>query len=265
MPTRSTRWSCSPWSTQSLEHLLPWMPWASGYSQDDAVRFTAQSEQDWESRIAYQYAVTTDDAVIGSCGLMRQIGPGGPEIGYWLHPAYTGRGLAATATAALVDQTFALPDIDRLEIVHDQANTASGGIPRRLGFSEIQRRTQAQGALAPGEVGIEVVWRLTDPETASPSNKNHLQPRPRSRPPPALPSRQSCVDSACRSGCRRPARRGGCAGTHEFIDHPGRDAGVTAGVLGSNPTTPTDPGELASMPFRRGGGRCRAEGPLGRP
>jgi ribosomal-protein-serine acetyltransferase len=146
---------------QSLEHLLPWMQWASGYRHDDAVRFTFQSEQDWESRVAYQYAITTDDAVIGSCGLMRRIGPGGLEIGYWLHPAYTGRGLATTATAALVGQAFALPDIDRVEIVHDQANTASGGIPRRLGFTEIQRRTRAQGALAPGEVGIEVVWRLT--------------------------------------------------------------------------------------------------------
>jgi ribosomal-protein-serine acetyltransferase len=146
---------------QSLEHLLPWMPWASGYSHDNAVRFTFQSEQDWESRVAYQYAITTDDAVIGSCGLMRRIGPGGLEIGYWLHPAYTGRGLATTAVAALVGQAFALPDIDRVEIVHDQANTASGGIPRRLGFTEIRRRTRAHGALAPGEVGIEVVWRLT--------------------------------------------------------------------------------------------------------
>jgi ribosomal-protein-serine acetyltransferase len=50
-----------------------------------------QSEQDWESGVAYQYAITTSDAVIGSCGLMRRIGPGGLEIGYWLHPAYTWR------------------------------------------------------------------------------------------------------------------------------------------------------------------------------
>lgn len=92
---------------QSLEYLLPWMPWASGYSHD-AVRFTFQSEQDWESGVAYQYAIITDDAVVGSCGLMRRIGPGGLEIGYWLHPAHTGRGLATAATAALVDQAFAL-------------------------------------------------------------------------------------------------------------------------------------------------------------
>jgi len=164
---RLRRWRASDADTvcrlvmQSLEHLLPWMPWASGYSRDDAVRFTAQSEQDWESGIAYQYAITTDDAVVGSCGLMRRIGPGGLEIGYWLHPAYTGRGLATAAVAALVGQAFALPDTERVEIVHDQANIASGGIPRRLGFTEIERRTRPQGPVAPGKVGIEVVWRLT--------------------------------------------------------------------------------------------------------
>ena len=144
----------------SLEHLGPWMPWASCYGRDDAVQFTIQSEQDWDSGVAYQYAITTDDAVIGSCGLMRRIGPGGLEIGYWLHPASTGRGLATAAVAALVAQAFALPDIDRVEIVHDQANTASGGVPRRLGFTEIQRRPRVHGAVASGEVGIEVVWRL---------------------------------------------------------------------------------------------------------
>jgi RimJ/RimL family protein N-acetyltransferase len=39
--------------------------------------------------------------VIGSSGLMRRIGPGGLDIGYWLHPAWTGKGLATTAVAAL--------------------------------------------------------------------------------------------------------------------------------------------------------------------
>jgi RimJ/RimL family protein N-acetyltransferase len=148
---------------ESLEHLRPWMPWANGYSRDDAVRFTTQSEQDWDAGVAYQYAITTNDAVVGSCGLMRRIGPGGLEIGYWLHPACTGRGLVTAAVAALVGEAFALPDNDRVEIVHGAANIASGGVPRRLGFTEIERRARAQGAVAPGEVGIEVVWRLTRP------------------------------------------------------------------------------------------------------
>jgi ribosomal-protein-serine acetyltransferase len=166
-PVRLRRWRAGDADTlyrvvrESLEHLRPWMPWAAGFTRDDAAGFTTQCEQDWETGVAYQYAITTVDAVVGSCGLMRRIGPGGLEIGYWLHPAYTGRGLATAAAAALVDQAFALPGIDRVEIVHDAANTASGGVPRRLGFTETQQRTLAHQPVISGERVVEVVWRLT--------------------------------------------------------------------------------------------------------
>jgi ribosomal-protein-serine acetyltransferase len=55
---------------ESLEHLRPWMPWATGYDHDQAVRFTARAEQDWASGDAYQYAITTGGAVVGSCGVV---------------------------------------------------------------------------------------------------------------------------------------------------------------------------------------------------
>ena len=71
---------------------------------------------------------------------MARIGPGGLEIGYWVHRAWTRRGLATAATAALVDQAFRLPGVDRVEIIHDELNVASGKIPRKLGFTEIERR-----------------------------------------------------------------------------------------------------------------------------
>ena len=166
-PVRLRRWGAADADTvyrlvmESLEHLRPWMPWAADYSYDDAVAFTGQCQQDWESATAYQYAITIGRLVVGSCGLTRRIGPGGLEIGYWLHPAHTRRGLATAAAAALVRQAFALTDIDRVEIVHDAANTASGDVPTRLGFTEIERRDRSGEPLLSGEAGIEVVWRLT--------------------------------------------------------------------------------------------------------
>jgi RimJ/RimL family protein N-acetyltransferase len=56
--------------------------------------------------------ISTDDAVVGSCGLMRRMAPAGWRSATWLHPACTGRGLVTAAVAALVRQAFALPDID---------------------------------------------------------------------------------------------------------------------------------------------------------
>ena len=60
---------------------------------------------------------------------MSRIGPGGLEIGYWVHRACTRRGLATAASAALVEAAFGLPGVDRIEIVHDELNVASAGVP----------------------------------------------------------------------------------------------------------------------------------------
>ncbi|MGI5466174.1 GNAT family N-acetyltransferase [Streptomyces sp. CA-132043] len=65
------------------------------------------------------------------------------------------------AVAALVSQGFQLARIDRIEIHHDAANSASGAVARRVGFTEVERIQAAEGAVAPGEVGIDVIWRMT--------------------------------------------------------------------------------------------------------
>jgi RimJ/RimL family protein N-acetyltransferase len=89
---------------------------------------------------------------------MTRCGPGGLEIGYWVRSAYTGRGLATAATAALVGQAFGLPGVDWVEIVHDELNVASGQIPRKLGFTETGRRPL--DLPSPSGTGTGVVWRL---------------------------------------------------------------------------------------------------------
>lgn len=146
--------------TESLDHLLPWMPWAAGHNRDTAVGFVTRCEQEWAEGQAYNYAISDGASVIGSCGLMRRIGPGGLEIGYWIHRGWTRRGFATAAASALIRQAFALPAVDLVEIHHDEANKASGAVPRRLGFTEVERRPVPDGPTSPGEVGVEVIWRL---------------------------------------------------------------------------------------------------------
>jgi ribosomal-protein-serine acetyltransferase len=145
----------------SLEHLRPWMPWAADYDAESSGEYTRQCERDWVSGAAFNYAISTGGLAVGSCGLMARIGPGGLEIGYWVHRDHTRRGLASDAAAALTAAAFGLPGIDRLEILHDQANIASAGVPRKLGFTEVEKRPSAADQRAPGETGTSVVWRLT--------------------------------------------------------------------------------------------------------
>ncbi len=147
----------------SLEHLRPWMSWAAEFGPQDAARFTEQCEQDWESGTAFNYAIISGGAAVGSCGLMARTGPGGLEIGYWVQPKCLRQGLATAAAAALVDAAFGLPGVDQVEIVHDEANVASSGVPRKLGFTEIARRPHPDGPQAPAESGTDVVWWLARP------------------------------------------------------------------------------------------------------
>lgn len=146
--------------TESLDHLLPWMPWAAHHSRAMSVEFLEQAERDWAEGTSFNYAITHQGTtVVGSCGLMGRIGPGGLEIGYWLHHAWTGQGLATLAAATLRDQAFMLTGIDRVEIHHDEANTASAAIARRLEMTEVERRPREGGPQAPADVGVEVIWR----------------------------------------------------------------------------------------------------------
>ena len=145
--------------TASLDHLRPWTPWASDYRRESAEEYVAGSIRHWDDGTEFNYAITTAGVLAGSIGLMARIGPGGLEIGYWVHRGYTRRGLATAAAAALVQQAFRLPGVNRVEIVHDELNVPSGKIPARLGFTEIERRPLDPPPL--GGTGTGVVWRLT--------------------------------------------------------------------------------------------------------
>jgi ribosomal-protein-serine acetyltransferase len=144
--------------TASGEHLRRWMPWAVNYTRQSSAEFLALAARKWEDGSEYNYAIITGGALAGGCSLMARIGPGGLEIGYWVHRAYTRRGLATAAAAALVEQAFRLPGIERVEIVHDELNVASAGVPRKLGFTEVERRSLDHPPLR--GTGVGVVWRV---------------------------------------------------------------------------------------------------------
>jgi ribosomal-protein-serine acetyltransferase len=146
--------------TESLEHLRPWMPWAtSDYGLAEATSYLQQCDKDWASGTAFPYLILASGQPAGSAGLMARIGDGGMEIGYWVHPDFTGRGVATSAAAALTEAAFALPGIDHVEIHHDVLNLASGRVPEKLGFSPVGT-VEARFAPAPGDSGTTQIWRI---------------------------------------------------------------------------------------------------------
>jgi len=146
---------------ESLDHLQPWMPWATDEAGTaDNQRERIAGDQAWDEGTECSYVILTADEqeIVGGCGLMRRIGEGGIEIGYWTHARYGGLGFGAAAARALTEAALALPDVERIEIHCDEANRRSRAIPERLGYR--LARVEEDKIEAPGESGRSMIWVL---------------------------------------------------------------------------------------------------------
>jgi RimJ/RimL family protein N-acetyltransferase len=171
----------------SLEHLRPWMPWATPEAADLRTQLVRVAEADelWESGTGFIYVMLargcdqagpapggsggdpefagtdggfagTDGEFVGTIGLYRRAADDAVEIGYWIASAKTRRGYATAAARALTPVALALSGARRVEIHCDEANTASAAIPRKLGYR--LDRVEAHEREAPGERGRRMIW-----------------------------------------------------------------------------------------------------------
>lgn len=122
---------------ESRMHLAPFMPWARAEQPLEETfslcrRFRGQFDLDQN----YHFAVfdAGEQRVLGGCGLHPRVGAQALEIGYWIHGAHLRRGLATEVAAALTRAGFELLGLERIEIHVNVANTASAGVPRKLGY-----------------------------------------------------------------------------------------------------------------------------------
>jgi len=165
-------------ATASLEHLAPWMPWAT----PEGTSLEAQRERlegpatMWSSGSGYEYGIfLPDGTLVGGCGLHRRIGPSALEIGYWVHVDHVRRGIATACAGALTAVGFALRGIERMEIHCDEANVASASVPPKLGY-RLTGRIEHEPE-APGEIGSRLIWVLYRREwQARPTGTTSPQP-----------------------------------------------------------------------------------------
>lgn len=146
---------------ESLEHLQPFMPWAAHepVSDEERLRWIRSWDDAWRKGTDSALGIFADNEVVGALGLHRRVGPGGVEIGYWIHADHLRQGYATEAVGAATQACFRLPDVERVEIHHDKANVASAGVPAKLGFTLVE---EAPGQIsAPGQIGIEYRWIMT--------------------------------------------------------------------------------------------------------
>jgi RimJ/RimL family protein N-acetyltransferase len=137
---------------QSIEHLLPWMPWARFEPQtlDEKVELCRTFRGQFDLDDNYVYAIFTPDETeqLGGSGFHKRANEGSLEIGYWVSSGAVGQGIATEATAVQTRAALELCGIDRVDIQVEPRNERSLAIPRRLGFTEegtLRRRLEPGG------------------------------------------------------------------------------------------------------------------------
>jgi RimJ/RimL family protein N-acetyltransferase len=134
----------------SIDHLLPWMPWAryEPQSVEDKVELCRMFRGQFDLDQNYIYGIFSPDETeqLGGSGFHKRSHEGALEIGYWVVASAVGRGIATEVTAVQTRAGFELAGLDRIDIQVDPENERSLAIPRKLGFTEegtLRRRLEA--------------------------------------------------------------------------------------------------------------------------
>lgn len=148
--------------TESLEHLLPWMPWAAAEPEPlyTKVERLKKARSNFDLNMDYMYGIFSknEDCLIGSTGLHTRLGKDALEIGYWIHKDYTNQGLATETAGALTKIAFEINLIQRIEIHCSIKNLPSAVIPKKLGYTH--EATLRNRSLAYGELTDQMIWSL---------------------------------------------------------------------------------------------------------
>lgn len=148
---------------ESLEHLLPWMPWAKFEPTSLAEKVQRlrlmRGQFDLDQDYTYGIFNREENRVLGGCGLHKRRGPRALEIGYWIHSQEIGKGYATEVAAALIKAGFDCHPIDWIEIRCDPANLASQAVPKKLGFRH-EATLKARDQDTAGQPRDSMVWSL---------------------------------------------------------------------------------------------------------
>ena len=83
--------------TESLDHLLPWMPWAHHEPEplEEKVKRLRTFRSAFELQQDYVYGIFNPEEtkLIGGTGLHTRLSPTDLEIGYWIHKDFIKQGL----------------------------------------------------------------------------------------------------------------------------------------------------------------------------
>jgi RimJ/RimL family protein N-acetyltransferase len=160
--------------TESLEHLLPWMPWAVAEPEPIEAKIDRLRHMRANFDLGHDYVFgifnPQENRLLGSTGLHTRIGDNALEIGYWIHKDFINRGYATETSAALTRVAFEVNKVERVEIHCAVENIRSAAVPRKLGYTH--EATLKNRSYVSGRKCDQMVWSMfCDDYPASPVAK----------------------------------------------------------------------------------------------
>lgn len=123
----------------SLPELRAFMPWAHGDSSARAqLERLKTAEADYRAGRELSMALFDERSgeLLTVVGLhpRTKLNPAALELGYWTPTPHSGHGFATLASRICIVYAFELLDCDRVQVMHDDANPASGRVVAKCGF-----------------------------------------------------------------------------------------------------------------------------------
>ncbi len=120
----------------NLEHLRPWMPWATGYEQLSTLAFVEAAQRQVREEQGAQFALVRATSIVGTIGFHAINWPNrSTSIGYWLAADAQGHGIVTSAVRALCELAFGEWGLHRVELRAQPANVRSRAVAERCGFT----------------------------------------------------------------------------------------------------------------------------------
>lgn len=152
---------------ESRAHLAQWLPELESIaSLDDARAFLAEDARTAVAGTGVSCGVWVGARLAGVVGIGAiDLDVRTATLGYWLGPAFLGRGLATAGVAAVLDHAFGTLGLRRVEITCPAHNPRSRALPERLGFT--LEGTRREALWLRGRPVDEVIYGLLAPEWMS--------------------------------------------------------------------------------------------------
>jgi RimJ/RimL family protein N-acetyltransferase len=146
------------------DYLRPWIPFASRVVDEASARELLQRFADKHARDEGRFFGIWIDGKLSGGTLFKTFdaASGVCEVGVWLSPSATGRGIITRAVTAMIDWAVHVRGIARVEWICDATNEPSRAVAKRLGMTH--EGTRRSDFLLNGERHDSEIWSILAPE-----------------------------------------------------------------------------------------------------